>query len=272
MRTLGVFAKTFRRDQLGQVLEVVKQNGFTAIQFNMACVGLPPMPDHIEDSLLYEIQEAINSSGLQLVGLSATFNMCHPDPVQREEGLARLKVLAAASSVLHNSLLTLCTGTRNPDDKWGFHPDNASRAAWMDMCKSMEKAIEIAEQYGVYLGIEPELANVVASPAKAKQLCQEMQSDRLRIVLDPANLFEVEPPKEIKYRIAEAIDLLAPMISMAHAKDRSARGEFVAPGKGIVPFRYFLDQLDQAGIDGPLVAHGFLEEEAASVAQFLKNV
>lgn len=272
MRTLGIFAKTFRRNELGQVFEAIKQNGFTAIQFNMACIGLLPMPDHIEKSLLYEVRETINSSSLQLVGLSATFNMCHPNPVRRKEGLARLEVLAEASSVLHNSLLTLCTGTRNPNDKWAFHPDNASRSAWLDMCKSMEKAIEIAEQYDIYLGIEPELANVVANPAKAKQLWQEMQSDRLRIVLDPANLFEIATPAEIKYRIAEAIDLLAPMISMAHAKDRSANGEFVAPGKGIVPFRYFLYQLDQAGVDCPLVAHGFSEEEAASVALFLKNV
>lgn len=271
MRTLGIFAKTFQRETVEAVLRAAKEAGFRAIQFNMSCAGLSPMPDRIDAAPLQQIKAALDQLELQLVGLSATFNMCHPDPAVREQGLARLVVLAKASPMLHNPLLSLCTGTRHPIDKWAYHPDNSSRTAWLDMCKSMEKAIEIAEQYDVNVGIEPELANVVSTPTKAKQLWQEMQSDRLRIILDPANLFEKETPQAIKYRIAEAIDLLAPIISMAHAKDRAASGEFVAPGHGIVPFRYFLNQLDQAGVECPLVAHGFGEDEAKAVALFLTN-
>ena len=86
----------------------------------------------------------------------------------------------------------------------------------------MEAAIAIAERHDVDLGIEPELANVVDSAAKARRLIDELRSPRLKIVLDPANLFETETAEEQRRIVAEAIDLLADRIVMAHAKDRDA--------------------------------------------------
>ncbi len=272
MKRLGIFAKTFQRDRVEEALAAAQSYGFSAIQFNMSCLGLSPMPDEIPPTLLRQTRMAMDSLGLEMVGLSATFNMCHPDEQVRWLGLQRMEVLASSCAILGNSLLTLCTGTRNPKDKWKYHPDNASSNAWLDMCRTMGKAIEIAEQYDLYLGIEPELANIVADTAKARQLLQEMESERLTIILDPANLFEQEEPKEISYRLAEAVDKLGPHIRMAHAKDRSADGRFVAPGEGVIPFAFFLEQLKQAGLYVPLVAHGFTEAEVPAVAQFLKNV
>lgn len=214
----------------------------------------------------------MDNLGLQMVGLSATFNMCHPDEKVRLDGLHRMKVLAESCEALTNNLLTLCTGTRDPNDKWKHHPDNASPKAWLDMCRTMEKAVELAEQHQLYLGIEPELANVVSNTTKAQQLLAEMATDRIRIILDPANLFEQASTQEIRYRIAEAVDVLGPFISLTHAKDRSPEGKFVAPGKGVVPFSYFLAQLKEADVHVPIVAHGFDESEVPFVAHFLKNV
>jgi len=272
MITLGIFAKTFERDAVGEALAAAQSFGFKAIQFNMSCVGLSPMPDEIPPALLQQTRMSMDSLGLEMAGLSATFNMCHPDKKMRLDGLQRMEVLAQSCLTLNNSLLTLCTGTRDPNDKWKYHPDNSSPQAWLDMCRTMEKAIVLAEQYQLFLGIEPELANVVSNTAKAQQLLSEMATDRIRIILDPANLFEQESAQEVRYRIAEAVDVLGPFISMAHAKDRSSDGQFVAPGKGVIPFDYFLAQLNEADLHVPLVAHGFSETEAPLVAHFLKNV
>lgn len=272
MRTLGIFAKIFVRDTIEDTLAAVNSYGFSAIQFNMSCLGLLPMPEYIPIETLHATKAAMDDLDLQMAGLSATFNMGHPDRKVRLEGLRRLEILAAASAPLGNHLLTLCTGTRDPRDKWNYHPDNSGVSAWLDMSRTMERAIEIAEEHDLYLGIEPELTNIVADPAKAQQLLHEMGGDRLRIILDPANLFERASVKEIKYRIAEAIDKLGPFIMMTHAKDRTADGCFTAPGQGVVPFAFLLQQLEQAGIKVPLVAHGFTEAEVLAVAHFLKNV
>lgn len=271
MISIGIFAKTFQRNSVLEILQAVKQHGFTHVQLNMACVGLASMPEVIPPEVIDEIQIALQQTGIQISGVSGTFNMCHPNIQDREDGIKKLKILAASAHDIGTDLITLCTGTRNPVDKWTFHPDNHSSEAWQDMVDTMEQAIDIAEKNNIYLGIEPEHANIVQNAPKAFKLIRELQSDRIKVILDPANLFEQATILQIKELLAEAIDLLAPHIVMLHAKDRDQKGNFVAPGKGIIPFDFMLEQVSYAGIDAPLIAHGFTEREVEFVGSFLKN-
>jgi sugar phosphate isomerase/epimerase len=135
----------------------------------------------------------------------------------------------------------------------------------------MERAAVIAADYSVNLGIEPELANVVSSAARARQLIDEVQSPHLRIVLDPANLFETGTLREQRYIIAQAVDLLGERLAMAHAKDRMPNGDVTTAGKGVLDYPHFLRELRQAAFHGPLVAHGLEAKEAPAVAGFLRR-
>ncbi len=47
---IGIFAKTFSVQGALPVLQAVRAAGYEAAQFNMACLGLPPMPDEISAS------------------------------------------------------------------------------------------------------------------------------------------------------------------------------------------------------------------------------
>jgi len=44
---LGIFAKTFVRPSLEATLDAVASHGLSCVQFNMACVGLPTLPEAI---------------------------------------------------------------------------------------------------------------------------------------------------------------------------------------------------------------------------------
>jgi sugar phosphate isomerase/epimerase len=251
------------------VLAAVKAAGFDIAQYNMACSGLASMPDEIPDAVLGAITAASADAKVTLCALSATWNMIHPDQAQRARGHSQFRILAAAAKHLGIPLLTLCTGTRDPHDQWRHHRENNTPAAWRDLLAAMEQAIVVAEDHGLQLGIEPELANVVNSAAKAKALLAELASPALRIVLDPANLFETETLREQRYIIAQAVDLLGEWLAMAHAKDRTANGSFVAAGTGVLDYRHFIRELRNAAFDGPLVAHGLEATEAPAVAAFL---
>ncbi|MEM7372128.1 MAG: sugar phosphate isomerase/epimerase family protein [Bacteroidota bacterium] len=272
MLEIGIFAKTFKRQSVLEVCQAVRHAGFPQIQFNMACAGLPSLPDAISPIHISDIQQALARTKLSVAGISGTFNMCHPDPKVRQDGLRRLEVLAQSCHAIGTHLISLCTGTRDPLDKWTYHPDNPSPAAWRDLCASMERALDIAERHDLFLGIEPELANVVDSAAKAKQLLEEMNSHRLTIILDPANLFEKASITEIHRLIDEAIELLGPHIIMAHAKGKDAHGQFVPPGQGIIPFPYFLNRLLAHDLSPPLIAHGFSERDVHMVQAYLTTL
>ena len=261
MIQLGIFAKTFNRDTLEEVLDAVVANGFSTIQFNMTCAGLPSMPDQIPKTLAAAIGKTCQQKGLKMAAVSGTFNMIHPTPAEVEKGLKRLEVLAQHCQSMGTNTITLCTGTRDAEDKWRAHPDNNLPDAWHDLLSTMEKALTIAEKYDIQLAFEPETANVINSTAKGKKLLQEMQSNRLKVVFDPANLFEKATVEEIKRLITQGLDDLEDAIIMAHAKDRTADGRFTAAGKGIVPFDFFISELMRREFEGPLVTHGLEEEE-----------
>jgi sugar phosphate isomerase/epimerase len=252
---IGIFAKTFPGTDPAAVLAAVGDAGYSATQFNLACAGLPSMPDAVPDETTATIADAARGIGVTLCA-----------------GLRKLGVVIGAAAALSIPLVTLCTGTRDPNDQWAHHPDNTDPSAWSDMAREMGRALALAERHGVDLGIEPEQANVVTSAADAMRLIADMGSARLRIVLDPANLFEQATAAEARAIVADAVERTAGHVAMAHAKDRYADGRFATAGQGIVDFADFVARLKASGFDGPLVTHGLTAGEAPGVARFLKGL
>jgi sugar phosphate isomerase/epimerase len=193
----------------------------------------------------------------------------------RRDGLRRLGVLAGACERLGTSTVTLCTGTRDPEDMWRRHPDNATPEAWRDLLATMQVALEIAEGHGVTLAFEPEINNVMDSAEKGRRLLAEMSSSRLKVIMDAANLFDAENPARRLSRseeiLDEAFELLGGDLLLAHAKDVKGSGEVVAAGKGDLDYDLYLRYLSEAGYGGPLVLHGLAEEEVAGSLAFLRE-
>jgi sugar phosphate isomerase/epimerase len=269
---LGIFAKTFAVQGAQASLMAARAAGFETVQFNMACLGVPAMPVEISAQMTAEISDARHRTGVAIAAVSATYNMIHPDVIVRKKGMVRLETMIKSAKAMGTNLVTLCTGTRDAADQWRHHPDNQSPEAWTDLLTELGQAVVLADQYDIDLGIEPELANVVCDADAAQRLIREIGSARIRIVLDPANLFEVAAEAERRDVIARAVDLLGEHIAMAHAKDRDGAGKFVAAGTGVIDFAHFIGCLKTVGFDGPLVTHGLEESQTRQVAAFLKGL
>ena len=268
---LGIFAKTFAGGPL-EVMRAARAAAYDCVQYNMACSGIGALPAEISDQVVANIRAASAETGVAVAALSATYNMIHPDRSKRLAGRESFRAMAARAQEMGTRLMTLCTGSADAEDQWRHHPDNGSAASWAEMMSEFQHLIAIAERHDLLLGIEPELANVIDGAGAARRLIAEAQSDRLRIVLDPANLAEVATPDARREIVAEAVDLLADRIVMAHAKDRHADGSFATAGQGVVDFPDFLARLKAAGFDGALVTHGLQAEEAPGVARFLRGL
>ena len=167
--------------------------------------------------------------------------------------------------------MTLCTGSRDPADMWRAHPENRSPQAWEDLVETLTQVLSVAEAAGVTLAIEPEPANVVADAMSARRLLDSVASPRLKIILDPANIANVEAPNGDRKGLADAIDLLAADTVLVHGKDRRADGSVCPAGQGVVEFLPFLDRLQRAGYNGPLVVHGIEEAEVPVAVSYLRS-
>ena len=271
----GVFARTFARPSPEGVFDALASHGLRETQFNMSVVRLSPLPEEIDSALTDRVRVAAAERRIALVAVSGTFNMIHPDEEVRRDGLRRLGVLAGACDRLGTSTVTLCTGTRDPEDMWRRHQDNARPEAWRDLLATMQEALETAEEYGVSLAFEPEAANVVDAAAKGRRLLDEMRSPRLKVVMDAANLFDATDPTRRLSRseeiLEEAFELLGGDLLLAHAKDVNGSGEVVAVGKGDLDYDLYLKYLNEVGYRGPLIMHGLAEEEVEGSLAFLRR-
>jgi sugar phosphate isomerase/epimerase len=270
---IGIFAKTFARSSLAGTLDAVLATGLRVVQFNMACAGLPSMPDTIPRELTVSIRRELAARDMRMAAVSGTFNVIHPDHAARADGMWRLGVLAAACHAMGTSIITLSTGTRDPLDMWCAHPENASPAAWQELLEAMRQIAAIGAEFGVTMAFEPEVSNVVDSARKARQLLDELGSPHVKVMMDGANLFHAGELPAMASILDEAFALLSPDIALAHAKDLSQDGAagHEAAGQGVLDYPRYLRLLRGSGYGGSLILHGLSEAQVTGCVRFLQE-
>ena len=140
---LGMYSVELKRDSIEELFAAVRGYGFTAMQFDYLSVCDEEMPAHIDSALTARIRAAAQANGVKIVSVNGTFNMIHPDPAVRADGLARFEELAKHMKELDCNFVTMCTGSRSTESMWRFHPDSLSGDAWQDL---LEKSREAAEE------------------------------------------------------------------------------------------------------------------------------
>jgi len=267
-----LLATTFTTGTLEARLDGAKACGLSCVQMSMACANLPEMPDQIPAELPGRIRREASARGIAIASLTGTFNMTHPDAEHRRTGLRRLRVLAEACPQMGASFIHVCTGTRDPNSMWRYHPENGSPESWRDMVACVREATGIARQANVVLAFEPEMSNVVDSARKARRLLDEIASPHLKVNIDPANLFHAGELPRMKEILDEAFALVGKDIVLAHAKDLDHDGEagHKPAGQGVLDYDRYLALLRKYGFKGPLLLHGLTVAQVPGCMAFLR--
>ncbi len=270
---MGILLGTFSGPTLEARLDAAKASQLECAQLSFDCAGLPAMPDQIPLELLRRIRQEADFRGMAIISVQGNFNMSHPDLEHRRTGLRQLRVLAGACPALGTTRIHICTGTRDRGSMWRRHPDNDTPGAWRDMQACIREAVDIAEQTGVVLGFEPEVNNVVDSAQKARRLLDEIGSPRLKVTIDPANIFHTGELPRMQEMLEQAFSLLGKDIVMAHAKDLDHDGDagHLAAGQGKLDYDRYLSLLQACGFKGPLLLHGLTEAQVPGCVAFLRQ-
>lgn len=274
---LGMYTLELSRPTVEALFSDIRGYGFTQVQFDFLSVAGEQMPAAIDSALIRRIRGAADQSGVRIVAVNGTFNMIHPDPLARENGIRRFGELARHVKALGCDLVTLCTGSRDPVNMWRWHEDNAGDSAWHDLMESMRRVLAIAEAHDLTLGLEPEASNCMNTAERCRRVLDAFGSPRLKVIMDVANLFQVGQAHRENARpvMRHAFDLLGGHIALAHGKDiREGEGlHFTHAGGGIVDFPCFKELLDQCGYRGCMLLHGIKhEEEFAQSVEFARSV
>jgi sugar phosphate isomerase/epimerase len=275
---LGVMLREVKRPSFDESLERVRDMGFECVQLNLNMLGLPTLPASLPQGKAGEIGASFWAYGLNLAALSGTFNVAHPDDGIRKEGIAGIRTLCEAADRMGTQIITLCTGTRNTESMWQAHADNDTQEAWKDMISTIRQITKIAENHSVTLAFETEVSNIINTVEKAVRLLDEIASENLKVVMDPANLIFRDDLNRQREIFDEAFQKLGDKIVLAHAKDvgeyDESIGELkkVAAGKGLLDFEYYFRLLKSSTYQGSIIIHSLSEEEMPSSREFIANL
>jgi len=268
--TFGVFARVFPAGPAGKVAAAIRDAGFTSTQLNLSAVGRPTLDTELDRSAAAAIRRDFEAAGVRVWGVSGTFNAVHPDRDRRRRDAGACLNVVRHAPDLGAAVITLCTGTKDPDNMWRAHPGNTSPAAWEDLLETLHGLVPAAAAAGVKLGIEPEQGNVVRDADAALRLLEDLgdDADHIVIVLDPANLLTPDTVDRQHDILARAFGLLGARTAAIHAKDVTPSG-FAAAGTG--PLDYDLVFTLHAGLSGdvPVIAQDLEAGDARRVHRFL---
>ncbi len=269
---IGIFSKTFEGN-LETIFKKLNTLGIYHTQFNLTSAGMETLPDHRDEISIKKVKDTAEKYKIKLDAISGTFNMIDPDTQRRADGIRRFGVLSEIASILEIPIITLCTGSKNPQSKWKWDEKNLSSEAWDDLMETTEQLLAYAHKSNLILGIETEASNIINTPYKAREYLDSFKSKHLGIIMDGANLFLPSQVCNMEAVLNEAFELLGKDIVLAHGKDITNGSEldFVAAGDGVLDFDIYIQLLRKYKYHGPFIMHGLSEKQIPGSLEFLKG-
>lgn len=260
---IGIFSKVFKDYSLKEAFERIKDYGLSVIQFNFVNVGLPSLPDEIDDEIIQEIIDTANDVGIEIPVVSGTFNTLELEKDKLDQNIQRFGVVVEAARKIGIQFVSISTGSFNQEDFWSPHPDNHTEKAWEHLYYSLDRMLEIAEKNEVTIVVEPEQANVVSTAEDALRLLNHYNSPYLKVLYDAANVVSTDDVNSLNDKINDTLEQLSNHIAIAHLKDAIVTKDdihFASVGKGNLPLNSYLQELRKY-YKGPVIMHGLEEND-----------
>lgn len=182
-----------------------------------------------------EIAATYREAGLDIHSIGVYTNLMHPDPAEIDANLAYFDNMMAAGSHMGVNAFVTESGryvdTTKPTSKIHFYQDEV----WVSMVANMRRLTRMAEKYDATIMVEPSYATFFSSAKRVRVFIEEVASPRLRVLLDPANLFELND-------LDEMFNQLKPWIDCVHAKDiKHHIGRGVPAGQGDIDYKQMVE-------------------------------
>ncbi|MBM4019709.1 MAG: sugar phosphate isomerase/epimerase, partial [Planctomycetes bacterium] len=126
-------------------------------------------------------------------------------------------------------------------------PHHFQESTWKTMLATAGQLARLTERHGATVLLEPFYRGFLASAKRTRVFLEEVGSPRVRCLLDPANLLEIND-------LDEMFGQLAPYVDCIHAKDRKLHVDRGVPaGQGDLDYPAFVRLAASRTPKAPLV-------------------
>ncbi|ENH96511.1 sugar phosphate isomerase/epimerase [Gracilibacillus halophilus YIM-C55.5] len=216
---LGIRGHDIDYEHPEEIASEVATKGLQAVQLALAksFQSLPTETGTLSPGFAHYIQQCFQEKGVQVAILGCYINMIHPDQAKREKLLDRFKEHIRFSRDFGCSIVGSETG--NVNEKMGYTEDNFTEEAFWKVVASVRDLVKEAEKWGVIVGIEGGINHPIHTPKKMRWLLDEIDSNHLQVIFDPANFMSMDNYQQQESVIEEAFTLFGDRMVLIHAKD-----------------------------------------------------
>lgn len=221
--------------KISDILQNSKSIGYDGVELNLDEEMLK-----MSRSERAMVKEAAESLSLELPSLSTAlfwkYNLASPDPHVRRKGVEIIRLGCEFASDIGASVFLVVPAVATAD------------VSYLDMWelskRSIIEAAKVAEDYGVYIGIENVWNKFLYSPLEFRKFIEEINLPNVRVYFDVGNAFFLGFPEQwIKY--------LADLIVCVHVKDfQTSTMQFKPLFEGNIPWQNIIRTLREIGYEG----------------------
>ena len=227
----------------------IKALEFTGLSFHFPSTEIPAVPP----DACTRCVDMLETAKLDLVQFGITYNEClfHPDAAVREAGIISVQRGMPTATALNAQHYLFRPGSLNPDGAWTSHPDNYRPESMKRLIETLKPIAEHAEQHQLTLVMETHAVSIMDSPETCREVVEQVDSQRLRIVMDFVNHFQtLRQVYDSENRLNHIFDVMGPIAPMAHIKDITVQNGLVlhlseeVPGEGELNLGVALKRFD----------------------------
>jgi sugar phosphate isomerase/epimerase len=178
-----------------------------------------------------EIAGVYREAGITIHSIGVYTNLIHPDPAERKANLDYFEAMMNIGGHMGvNSFISEAGHYLDPKEPEPRIAHHFQDDVWVQMVATARQLAAIAERHQAKVLFEAFYRGFLASAKRLRMFLEEVQSPRIRALLDPANLIEVND-------LEEMFNQLGPWIDCLHAKDRKDHVERGVPaGQGSLDY------------------------------------
>ncbi|WP_078411925.1 sugar phosphate isomerase/epimerase family protein [Priestia abyssalis] len=216
---IGIRAHDIANLPLEGLVSEISSKGLTAVQLALgkSFKEMNTSLGSLSPGLAHHIGSSFKQKGIQIAILGCYINMIHPDQHTRRKELDRFKEHIRFARDFGCSIVGTETGNVNPDIV--YTDENFKEQPFLEVVESVKELVEEAEKFGVMVGIEGGINHPIHTPQRMKRLLDEIPSNHLQVIYDPANFISMDNYQHQEEVIQEAVELFGDKMIALHAKD-----------------------------------------------------
>ncbi len=248
---VGVVSRSFPHLKNRDIADFMSRNGFRWTELCFSSIDAKYWAYNgrsdlstLSDEKAAKLVSDYRDREIEVTSIGVFTNLLEPDEQELEKNLAYFEAHMKIAS--QNKVPYVSTECGFIPGRRGIFADTYE-ADFQWLLNSLKRLTQKAEEYDVAVALEPCVLDVVPSAKRMKDLIDQVESDRLKVLLDPANLIANSSEEDMfKY--------LTPHIAYFHGKDRKVNDTYGrVVGDGDIDWPLFLSLYHSHTPDLPFI-------------------